>query len=47
MLKPLALIYGKERAIANLNKLAMKYDYDSAKYVGAITWGLYGEAEKY
>ena len=46
VLKPLALIYGKERAIANLNKLAMKYDYDSAKYVGAITWGLYGEAEK-
>ena len=28
MLKPLALIYGKERAIANLNKLAMKYDYE-------------------
>lgn len=46
VLKPLALIYGKDRAIANLNKLAMKYDYDSAKYVGAITWGLYGESEK-
>lgn len=46
ILKPLALIYGKERAIDNLNKLAMKYDYDSSKYVGAITWGLYGASEK-
>lgn len=46
VLKPLALIYGKDRAITNLNKLAMKDDYDSSKYVGAITWGLYGEAEK-
>lgn len=46
VLKPLALIYGKERAVTNLNKLAMKYDYDSAKYVGAITWGLYGPSER-
>lgn len=44
--KPLALIYGKDRAIAKLNKLATKYDYDSAKYVGAITWGLYGVSER-
>ena len=46
VLKPLALIYSKERAMANLNKLAMKYDYDSAKYVGAVTWGLYGVSER-
>lgn len=46
ILKPLALIYGKERAIDNLNQLAMKYDYDTAKYVGAITWGLYGPSER-
>ena len=46
VLKPLALIYGKDRAINHLNNLAMKYDYDSAKYVGAITWGLYGASER-
>ncbi len=46
ILKPLALIYGKRRAISNLNHLAVKYDYDTAKYVGAITWGLYGISEK-
>lgn len=46
ILKPLALIYGKDRAISNLNKLAMKYNYDSTKYVGAVTWGLYGVSER-
>ena len=46
VLKPLALIYGKDLAINHLNNLAMKYDYDSAKYVGAITWGLYGASER-
>ena len=46
VLKPLALIYGKDRAINHLNNLAMKYDYDSSKYVGAITWGLYGVSER-
>ena len=46
VLKPLALIYGKDRAISQLNGLAMKYDYDSAKYVGAITWGFYGASER-
>ncbi|MDG2960978.1 LicD family protein [Bisgaard Taxon 10/6] len=46
VVKPFALLYGKKRAIANLNQLAMTYDYDSSKYVGAITWGLYGASEK-
>lgn len=46
ILKPLALIYGRDRAINHLNRLAMKYDYDSSKYVGAITWGLYGASER-
>lgn len=46
VLKPLALIYGKQRAINNLNALAMKYHYDSSKFVGAVTWGLYGASEK-
>lgn len=46
ILKPLALVYGKQCAIDKLNQLAMRYDYDSATSVGAITWGLYGIAEK-
>lgn len=46
VLKPLAMIYGKKRAIIKLNNLAMKYNYDDAEYVGAITWGLYGIAER-
>lgn len=46
ILKPLALVYGKDRAINNLNKLAIEYDYDRSSYVGAITWGLYGSSEK-
>lgn len=46
VVKPLASLYGKKRAIANLNKLAMRYDYDTSNVVGAITWGLYGPFEK-
>jgi len=46
ILKPLAVIYGKRRATSKLNKLAVKYDYETEKYVGAITWGLYGTSEK-
>lgn len=45
VLKPIAQIYGKNRATRKLNKLAMTYDYDKTEYVGAITWGLYGASE--
>lgn len=29
-----------------LNKLAKKYEYGSTKYVGIITWGMYGTGER-
>ncbi|MDO4626296.1 MAG: LicD family protein [Pasteurellaceae bacterium] len=46
ILKPIAKLYGKKRAINNLNKLSMVYDYKSSKYIGAISWGLYGIGER-
>lgn len=46
LLKPLANLYGKKRCIRNMEKLALKYPYETSKYVGAVTWGLYGPAER-
>lgn len=45
ILKPFAKIYGKKRCCAAIEKIAACYPYDSFDYVGAITWGLYGEGE--
>ena len=44
--KPIAMLYGKKRAINNLNKLALTYDYESSKYIGAVSCGLYGIGER-
>lgn len=46
VLKPLANLYGKKRCVDNLERLAARYNYDECKYVGAITWGLYGVGER-
>lgn len=46
ILKPISILYGKERAIKNLNKLSMIYDYESSKYIGAVSFGLYGVSER-
>lgn len=46
ILRPLARIYGKQRCIENIEKIAAQYPYDECKYVGAITWGLYGVGER-
>lgn len=46
ILKPIAMLYGKKRAINNLNALALTYDYESSKYIGAISCGLYGVGER-
>lgn len=46
LLKPLAQIYGKKRCIDKIEKIASQYPYESSKYVGAITWGLYGVGER-
>ena len=46
ILKPLAKLYGVRRCIQNMERLALQYPYDQAKFVGAITWGLHGMGEK-
>ncbi|MDO4921925.1 MAG: LicD family protein [Phascolarctobacterium sp.] len=46
LLKPLARIYGKQRCIDNIEKIAEQYPYESAEYAGIITWGLYGAGER-
>lgn len=46
LLKPLAQLYGKQRCLINMEKLAAKYSYETSSYVGAITGGLYGVGER-
>lgn len=46
LLKLLANLYGKERCVRKLEQIANRYPYDDYNYVGAITWGLYGEGER-
>jgi lipopolysaccharide cholinephosphotransferase len=46
ILKPLSLLYGKKRCVKKIEEIAQKYPYEQCKYVGAITWGLYGEGER-
>lgn len=47
--QPLVLfmrILGYQRILDRMNAIARKYDYDSSKYVGAITYGIYGVGER-
>ena len=46
ILRPFAKLYGRERAVNNIERLALKCPYGSSKYVGIITWGLYGTNER-
>lgn len=46
LLKPLAQIYGKQRCIDKIEKIAAKYPYEESQYVGIVTWGLYGAGER-
>lgn len=46
ILKPIAKIYGASRCLEKISEIARTYSYDKAKYVGAITWGLYGVGER-
>lgn len=45
ILKPLANLYGKQRCIDKIEKIANKYTYESSKYVGIVTWGLLGAGQ--
>jgi lipopolysaccharide cholinephosphotransferase len=46
ILKPLALMYGRERCAKKIEEISRRIPYDKSDYVGAITWGLYGLGEK-
>ncbi|MCM1283722.1 MAG: LicD family protein [Muribaculaceae bacterium] len=37
---------GTRRILDSMNRIACKYDYDTSKYVGAVTYGLYGSGER-
>ena len=45
-IKPFACIFGSKRCTDNIERIAAQYPYDESKYVGAITWGLYGIGER-
>lgn len=46
LLKPLAKFYGRKRCVEKLEKIAKSNSYETSKYVGAVTWGLYGAGER-
>ena len=46
LLKPLAKFYGRKRCVEKLEKIAKSNPYETSKYVGAVTWGLYGAGER-
>lgn len=46
ILKPIALIFGKEYFCKKIEKIALEYSYEQSKFVGAITWGFHGIGEK-
>lgn len=37
---------GYQRVINKMDRIATQYDYDQSKYVGAITYGIYGVGER-
>ncbi|WP_302489657.1 phosphorylcholine transferase LicD [uncultured Mitsuokella sp.] len=46
LLKPIANLYGGNRCSAVIEKIALSNPYDQSKYVGIVTWGLYGSGER-
>lgn len=45
-LKPIAKAYGDDRALRNILKITKEYPYETSRYIGAITAGLYGVGER-
>lgn len=39
-------LYGYKRVIRRMERIARAYDYDSSRYVGAVTYGIYGVGER-
>ena len=46
ILKPLVRMYGVEKLSRKIEAIAQRYPYETADYVGAVTWGLYGVGER-
>lgn len=46
ILIPLAKIYGRDRCVNQIERIAEQYEYDNYEFVGAITGGLYGIGER-
>jgi lipopolysaccharide cholinephosphotransferase len=46
LIKPVVVLYGKGNIVKKIEKIAQSYPYKDCKYVGAITWGLYGVGER-
>lgn len=46
ILKPIALLYGRERCAKKIEEISRRIPYDKSEYIGTITWGLYGLGEK-
>ena len=46
ILKPLAKLYGRKRCVDKIEQIAKSNPYETSKYVGAVTWGLYGIGER-
>lgn len=45
LLKPIAMLYGKNRCVHKLECIAKKHKYEDSEYVGIVAWGLYGAGE--
>ena len=39
-------LVGYQRVIRRMNKIARTFAYDNSRYVGAITYGIYGPGER-
>lgn len=46
ILKPAAIMYGRQNYAGKIEEIAAKHSYEHCKYVGIVTNGLYGPAER-
>lgn len=46
LIKPISALYGADRCVKNIENIALLHSYEQCKYVGAVTWGLYGIGER-
>ncbi|MGP2526689.1 LicD family protein [Acidaminococcus sp. LBK-2] len=46
IIKPFSLLYGKRHCVEKIEQIAQKNSYQDCKYVGIVTWGLYGAGER-